>query len=64
MASRPTTTITLTTTCNIPKDHTLNIKCSENLEVHIVTLLYGHAAIPIFNPEDGGSIFLRNFGTI
>ena len=60
IASHANTTITLIITCNISKDHTLNINFCENLEVRI---LYGQATTPIFNPEDRGSIFLRNFGS-
>jgi hypothetical protein len=64
LTSHPTITVTLTTSCNIPENHTLNINCCENLEAHIVTIFHGHAATPIFNPEDGGNIFLRNSATI
>jgi hypothetical protein len=61
MASHANTTITLIITCNISKEHTLNINCCENLEVGI---LYGKATTPIFNPLDGGSIFFQNFGRV
>ena len=61
MASHANTTITLIITCNISKEHTLNINCCEKLDVK---RLYGQATTPIFNPLDGGSIFFQNFGRV